>query len=82
VLKRLTTVVVRRQPSCIEQREKVLLSRRVPSRFTAERAELLEAHIGDGASAQGGHPCHAPLPRPAFRPPAYDALGQHKEGQA
>jgi hypothetical protein len=82
VLKRLTTVVVRRQPARIEQCEKVLLGRRAPSGFTAEGAELLEAHVGYGAGAQGGYPCHAPLTRAAFLPPAQKPLGQHEEGQA
>jgi hypothetical protein len=81
-LKRLTTVVVRRKPTCIEQCEKVLLRSRAPSRLTAECAELLETHVGHGAGTQCGHPCHAPLTRAAFRPPAHNALGQHEEGQA
>jgi hypothetical protein len=40
---------VRRQPARIEQCEKVLLGRRTSSRFTAERAELLETHVRYGA---------------------------------
>jgi hypothetical protein len=78
----LTTVVVRRKPTCVEQREEVLLSRRVPSGLAGERPELLEAHVGHGSGAKGRYPCRAPLTRAAFRTSAHDALDQHKEGQA
>ncbi len=81
-LKRLTAVVLRRQPTRIEQHEKVLLGRRAPGRFPAECAEPLEAHVGYGAGAQGGYPCHAPLTRAALRPPAHKPFGQHEDGQA
>ena len=82
VLKRLATVVLRRQPTRVEQCEQILLCRRAPRGLTAECAELLEAHVCHRAGAQRGHPCHAPMLRAAFRAPAQDAFGQHKEGQA